>query len=319
MGDELTVLRYVLQRIGIAALTLLAIIMLLFLLMELVPGTPFNEEKLSPEQVEQNLKLYGLDKPWPYRFAKYTLNMLSGNFGISYVISKNIPVMDLIKNRFPVTMRIGLQAIVLGTALGLLLGIGAALKHGSPLDTLCTFLSVICVSVPSYVFALCLSYLAGFKLGWFPLIYRVDQTFLSSVMPTIALSLFPMASVARFTRVEMLETLDSDFVQLAESKGVTGFRLIFGHVLRNALIPVITVLGPMVVGLLTGSLVIEKIFSVPGIGQLLVTSIQTNDYNVIVVMSFIYSALYIAVMLVVDILYGIIDPRIRITREERDD
>jgi oligopeptide transport system permease protein len=309
----------VLQRIGIAALTLLAIIMLLFLLMELVPGTPFNEEKLSPEQVEQNLKLYGLDKPWPYRFAKYTLNMLSGNFGISYVISKNIPVMDLIKNRFPVTMRIGLQAIVLGTALGLLLGIGAALKHGSPLDTLCTFLSVICVSVPSYVFALCLSYLAGFKLGWFPLIYRVDQTFLSSVMPTIALSLFPMASVARFTRVEMLETLDSDFVQLAESKGVTGFRLIFGHVLRNALIPVITVLGPMVVGLLTGSLVIEKIFSVPGIGQLLVTSIQTNDYNVIVVMSFIYSALYIAVMLVVDILYGIIDPRIRITREERDD
>ncbi|MDR2079365.1 MAG: ABC transporter permease [Treponema sp.] len=308
-----------LQRIGIAALTLLAIIMLLFLLMELVPGTPFNEEKLSPEQVEQNLKLYGLDKPWPHRFAKYTLNMLSGNFGISYVISKNIPVVDLIRNRFPVTIRIGLQAVVLGSVLGLLLGVGAALKHGSPLDTLCTLLSVICVSVPSYVFALCLSYAAGFKLGWFPLIYRTDQAFLSSVMPTIALSLFPMASIARFTRVEMLETLDSDFVQLAESKGVTGFPLIFGHVLRNALIPIVTVLGPMIVGLLTGSLVIEKIFSVPGIGQLLVTSIQTNDYNVIVVMSFIYSALYIGVMLAVDILYGIIDPRIRITREMYDD
>jgi oligopeptide transport system permease protein len=313
------VLRYVLQRIGISALTLLAIIMLLFLLMELVPGTPFNEEKLSPEQVEQTLKLYGLDKPWPYRFAKYTLNMLSGNFGVSYVISKNVPVTDLIRNRFPVTMRIGIQAVVLGSALGLLLGIGAALWHGSALDTLCTLLSVICVSVPSYVFALCLSYLAGFKLGWFPLIYRADQGFLSSVMPTIALSLFPMASIARFTRVEMLETLDSDFVQLAESKGVSGFRLIFGHVLRNALIPIVTVLGPMIVGLLTGSLVIEKIFSVPGIGQLLVTSIQTNDYNVIVVMSFIYSALYIGTMLVVDILYGVIDPRIRITREKQDD
>jgi oligopeptide transport system permease protein len=138
-------------------------------------------------------------------------------------------------------------------------------------------------------------------------------------MPTIALSLFPMASIARFTRVEMLETLDSDFVQLAESKGVSGFRLIFGHVLRNALIPVVTVLGPMIVGLLTGSLVIEKIFSVPGIGQLLITSIQTNDYNVIVVMSFIYSALYIGVMLAVDILYGVIDPRIRITGRRRDD
>jgi oligopeptide transport system permease protein len=293
--------------------------MLLFLLMELVPGTPFNEEKLSPEQVEQTMRLYGLDKPWPYRFAKYTLNMLSGNFGISYVISKNVPVMDLIRNRFPVTIRIGAQAVILGSALGLLLGIGAALRHGSPLDTLCTLLSVICVSVPSYVFALCLSYVAGFKLGWFPLIYRTDQAFLSSVMPTIALSLFPMASIARFTRVEMLETLDSDFVQLAESKGVTGFRLIFGHVLRNALIPIVTVLGPMIVGLLTGSLVIEKIFSVPGIGQLLVTSIQTNDYNVIVVMSFIYSALYIGTMLAVDILYGIIDPRIRIAGGRQDD
>ncbi|MDR1637851.1 MAG: ABC transporter permease [Treponema sp.] len=311
--------RYVFQRIGIAALTLLAIIMLLFLLMEFVPGTPFDEEKLSPAQIEQNMKLYGLDKPWPFRFAKYALNMLTGNFGVSYVISKNIPVTDLIKNRFPVSIRIGLQAVVLGTAAGLFLGIGAALKHGGFLDTLCTFLSVVCVSIPSYVFALCLSYLVGFKTGWFPLIYRTDQAFMSGVMPTIALSLSPMANIARFTRVEMLEALDSDYVQLAESKGVRGFRLVFGHVLRNALIPIVTVLGPMIVGLLTGSLVIEKIFSVPGIGQLLITSIQTNDYNVIVVMSFLYSALYIGIMLVVDILYGIIDPRIRIVKEKQDD
>jgi oligopeptide transport system permease protein len=312
-------IRYALRRIGIAAVTLLAIIMLLFLLMEFVPGTPFDEEKLSPEQIRQNMSLYGLDKPWPYRFGKYTLNMLTGNFGISYVISKNIPVTDLIKNRFPVSIRVGLQAIVLGTAAGLLLGIGAALKHGGPLDTICTFLSVVCVSIPSYVFALCFSYVAGFKLGWFPLIYRTDQAFLSSVMPTIALSLFPMANIARFTRVEMLEVLDSDFVQLAESKGITGARLILGHILRNALIPIVTILGPMIVGLITGSLVIERIFSVPGIGQLLISAIQTNDYNVIVVMSFIYSALYIGVMLVVDILYGIIDPRIRIVKEDQDE
>jgi oligopeptide transport system permease protein len=311
--------RYVLQRISVAAVTLLAIIMLLFLLMEFVPGTPFDEEKLSPEFIEQNMKLYGLDKPWPYRFGKYTLNMLTGNFGISYAISKNIAVIDLIKNRFPVSIRIGLQAITTGTIMGLLLGIGAALKHGSFLDTFCTFLSVLCVSIPSYVFALCLSYAVGFKLGWFPLIYRTDQAFMSSVMPTIALSLFPLANIARFTRVEMLEVLDSDFVQLAESKGISGPRLIFSHVLRNALIPIVTILGPMVVGLITGSLVIEKIFSVPGIGQLLIQAIQSNDYNVIVVMSFIYSALYIGVMLVVDILYGIIDPRIRIVKEAQDD
>jgi oligopeptide transport system permease protein len=311
--------KYILQRISIAAVTLLAIIMLLFLLMEFVPGTPFDAEKLSPDQIEQNMRLYGLDKPWPYRFAKYTLNMVSGNFGISYAISQNIPVIDLIKNRFPVSIRIGVQAIVVGTFLGLLLGIVAALKHGSPLDTLCTLLSVICVSIPSYVFALGLSYAVGFKLGWFPFIYRTDQAFMSSVMPTIALSLFPMANVSRFTRVEMLEILDSDFVQLAESKGLSGAPLIFNHVLRNALIPIVTILGPMFVGLITGSLVIEKIFSVPGIGQLLIQAIQTNDYNVIVVLSFLYSALYIGVMLVVDILYGIIDPRIRIVKEKQDD
>jgi oligopeptide transport system permease protein len=283
--------------------------------MELMPGSPFNEERLSPQQIERNIRLYGLDKPWPIRFLKYTGNMITGNFGISYVISKNVPVTDLIKNRFPVTIRVGLQAILLGTAAGLFLGIIAALKHNTVWDTLCTFVSVIGVSIPSYVFALGLSYLIGFKLGWFPLLYKSEHSFLSSVMPSISLSLFPMASIARFTRVEMLEALDSDYVHLAESKGVSGIRLVLVHVLRNALIPIITILGPMIVGLITGSLVIEKIFSVPGIGQLLIIAIQSNDYNVVVVMSFIYSALYIGVMLVVDILYGVIDPRIRLIKE----
>jgi oligopeptide transport system permease protein len=298
---------------------MLVILMLLFLLMELMPGSPFNEEKLSPDQIERNIKLYGLDKPWPVRFLKYIGNMVTGNFGVSYTISKNVQVLDLIKNRFPVTVRIGLQAVILGAAAGLLLGIVAALKHNTIWDTLCTFLSVIGVSIPSYVFALVLSYVVGFKLGWFPLLYRREDVFMSSVLPTIALSLFPMASIARFTRVEMLEVFESDYIQLAESKGVTGVQLIFVHVLRNALIPIITILAPMIVGLITGSLVIEKIFSVPGIGQLLITAIQSNDYNVVVVMAFIYSSLYIGIMLVVDILYGLIDPRIRLIKEKNDD
>ncbi len=171
------------------------------------------------------------------------------------------------------------------------------------------------VSIPSYVFALALSYSLGFKLKLFPMLYSAGAPFTSSVMPSIALSLFTLASIARFTRTEMLEVLDSDYMQLAESKGMYGSRLIVRHALRNALIPIVTVLAPLIVDLMTGSLVVEKIFSIPGVGSLLVTAIQSNDYNVVIALSFIYSAMYIGIMLVVDILYGIIDPRIRLAKE----
>lgn len=147
------------------------------------------------------------------------------------------------------------------------------------------------------------------------MLYTANEPFMSSVLPSIALSMFTMASIARFTRNEMLEVLGSEFMLLAESKGVTGAPLILRHALRNALIPIITVLAPLIVDLMTGSLVVEKIFSIPGVGSLLVTAIQSNDYNVVIALSFIYSAMYIGIMLVVDILYGIIDPRIRVTGE----
>ena len=147
------------------------------------------------------------------------------------------------------------------------------------------------------------------------MLYADKTPFASSVLPSIALSMFTMASIARFTRTEMLEILDSDFMLLAESKGITGWRLIVRHALRNALIPIITVLAPLIVDLMTGSLVVEKIFSIPGVGSLLVTAIQSNDYNVVIALSFIYSAMYIGIMLVVDILYGIIDPRIRVAKD----
>lgn len=204
---------------------------------------------------------------------------------------------------------------MLGTLFGLILGIIAALKHNTFWDTLCTIISVIGVSVPSYVFALGLSYFLGFKLSWLPMLYSENAQFKSSIMPSIALSLFTLASIARFTRTEMLEVLGSDYMLLAESKGIYGSRLIIRHALRNSLIPIITVLAPLVVDLMTGSLVVEKIFSIPGVGSLLVTAIQSNDYNVVIALSFIYSAMYIGIMLVVDILYGVIDPRIRVAKE----
>jgi oligopeptide transport system permease protein len=200
--------------------------------------------------------------------------------------------------------------------LGLFLGILAALKHNSFWDSLCTVISVIGVSVPSYVFALGLCYFVAFLLGWFPTLYTEASPFVSTVLPTISLSMFTIATIARFTRTEMLDVLGSDYMLLAESKGVYGARLVWRHAIRNALIPVITVLGPLVVDLMTGSMVVEKIFSIPGVGTLLVQAIQTNDYNVTVVLAFVYSLMYVLMMLVVDVLYGVIDPRIRLTKED---
>lgn len=307
--------RYIIKRLLISIGTIFVVILLLFILLQFMPGSPFNDEKLSADQRAILYEKYGLDQPIIVQFFKYVVNMLKGDFGVSYTISKNTPIAQLLQTRLPVSLRIGGQAVLLGAVIGLILGIVAAIWHGTLWDTIATIISVIGVSVPSYVFALALAYVFGYELSWFPLLYNLELPFKSSVLPSIALCMFTIASIARFTRSEMLEVLGSDYVLLAESKGVYGPRLIIRHVLRNALIPIVTVLAPLIVGLMTGSLVVEKIFSIPGIGSLLVTAIQSNDYNVIIVLSFIYSAMYIGIMLVVDILYGVIDPRIRLSKE----
>ena len=307
--------KYIIKRVLISAFTLLAITLILFILLQMMPGSPFNDEKLSDDQRAVLYEKYGLDQPIVVQFGKYVGNLLKGDFGVSYTISKNTPITQLIQTRLPVSIRVGGQAVALGALIGLILGVIAALYHNTFWDSLCTLISVIGVSVPSYVFALALSYSFGFKLIIFPMLYADKTPFASSVLPSIALSMFTMASIARFTRTEMLEVLDSDYMLLAESKGITGWHLIARHALRNALIPIVTVLAPLIVDLMTGSLVVEKIFSIPGVGSLLVTAIQSNDYNVVIALSFIYSAMYIGIMLVVDILYGIIDPRIRVAKD----
>ena len=308
--------KYLLKRIAISIATLLAILLILFLMLEFMPGSPFNDEKLTADQILLLNQKYGLDKNVFIRFINYVKNMLTGDFGVSYTISKNTPIAALLQSRLPISLRVGGQAVFFGTIVGLILGIIAAIKHNTIWDTMTTVISVLGVSLPSYVFALGLSYYLGYKVNWFPLLYSGETPFKSSVLPTIALCMFTIATIARFTRTEMIEVLAADYMQLAESKGISGIKLITRHALRNALIPIITVLAPLVVGLMTGSLVIEKIFSIPGIGSLLVTAIQSNDYNVIVALAFIYSAMYIGIMLLVDVLYSIIDPRIRLSKEE---
>jgi len=307
--------KYILKRIIISVITLFVILFVLFLMLEFMPGSPFNDEKLTEAQKAVLNAKYGLDKPIMVRFLHYIKSMLTGDFGVSYTISKNTPITALLGTRLPISLRIGGQAIIIGTIIGLILGIIAALKHNTIYDTITTVISVLGVSLPSYVFAMTLIYSLGFRLKWFPLLYQADAPLKSSILPTISLCMFTIATVARFTRTEMLEVLGSDYMLLAESKGINSFALIFRHALRNALIPIITVLAPLVVGLMTGSLVIEKLFSIPGIGSLLVSAIQSNDYNVVIALTFIYSVMYIGIMLFVDILYGIIDPRIRLAKE----
>ena len=307
--------KYITKRILVSAITILIILLLLFCMLQYMPGSPFNDEKLSESQIEVLNQKYGLDQPVIIQFINYTKNVLKGDFGVSYSISKNTDISKLLNTRLPVSFRIGGQAVILGTIVGILLGIAAALKHGTWIDSVCTAISVLGVSLPSYVFALAMAYVFGYRTQFLPLLYDSAEVFASSVMPTIALSMFSVATVARFTITELLEVLDSDYMMLAESKGISGPTLITRHALRNALVPIITVLAPLVVDLMIGSLVIEKIFSIPGIGSLMVTAIQSNDYNVTITIAFIYSAMYIILMLVVDILYGIIDPRIRLAKD----
>lgn len=307
--------KYVLKRILISLATLLVILFVLFMMLELMPGSPFNDEKLTETQRVMLYAKYGLDQPFFIRFINYAKNMLSGDFGVSYVINKNFAVSQMIGQRLSVSIQIGLQAMALGTVIGLVLGIIAALNHNTWIDTLASVVSILGVSVPSYVFALGLCYFVGFQLGWFPILYDTAQPGMSTVLPTIALSLFTIANIARFTRSEMIDVLGSDYIQLVQAKGVREWKVITRHALRNAMIPIITVMGPLLVGLLTGSMVVEKIFAIPGIGTLMVQAIQNNDYNVVIAVAFVYSALYIFTMLIVDVLYGVIDPRIRVAKE----
>lgn len=296
-------------------MTLMVILFVLFLMLSYMPGSPFNDEKLTAVQKQVLYAKYGLDQPFFVRFAKYVVNMFKGDLGVSYVLNKNRAVADMIKGPLMVSIRIGTQGFVVGSIIGLLLGIAAALNHNTWIDSLCSVVSVLGVSVPSYVFALLLAFYIGFKLQWTPILYNASAPFSSTILPTLALSMFPIANISRFTRSEMIDVLGSDYIALVQAKGVKEKGLIFHHALRNTMIPIVTIMGPLLINLLTGSMVVEKVFAIPGIGMLMVQAIQSNDYNVVVACAFVYSALYIFMMLGVDILYGIIDPRIRVAKE----
>ncbi|WP_105619112.1 ABC transporter permease [Vallitalea okinawensis] len=303
-------IKYVLERLMYGLITLFLVVSITFLLLQFMPGSPFNDDKLTEEQLVILNDKYGLDDPIPMQYARYMKNVFTGDFGVSFQYN-NQEVSEMIAARLPVTVRVGGQALIFGALVGIFLGAIAALKKNTPIDHATILIAILGVSVPSYVMASLMQYYLGVRAGLLPVVY--NETAASTIMPTLALSLFVISSCARFMRTELVEVLSTDYILLARAKGMSRAHVIYKHALRNALIPVITVLGPMTISLLTGSTVIEKIFGIPGVSFLLVEGIQKNDYFVILGVATFYSALYITVLIIIDILYGIIDPRIRLS------
>lgn len=303
-------IKYIAQRLVYMFITLFLIASATFFLMKIIPGTPFaSANKLTEAQMTIMNEKYGLDEPVPVQYMNYILNLLKGDLGVSFQFN-NTPVTQLIGDLLGPSAQLGLQAMIVGSILGIGLGLIAALYQNTWIDYTATFLAVIGKAVPSFVFAGVLQYVVGVKLGWFPVAFW--RGFEYTIMPTIALAIFPLSIAARFMRTEMIEVLSSDYITLAKAKGASSFEVSIKHALRNAMIPVVTVLGPLTVGLMTGVLVIERVFAVPGIGEQFVKSIQLNDYPVIMGTTLLFAAMFIVVILIVDILYGLIDPRIRV-------
>lgn len=304
---------YLVKRIGYMLITLFIIVTATFFLMQLLPGTPFtNPEKLGAQQLAVLNAKYGLDQPVAMQYLHYLGNLVQGDLGYSFQ-HEGRTVTSMISTRIGPSAFIGLQALVIGAILGLVLGIISALKHNSIFDYGSVALAVIGMSIPSFVFAALLQYYIGVKLEWLPV--ALWEGYSSTLLPSIALSVTVTATVARFIRSEMLEVLGQDYVITARAKGMRENQVIVKHVIRNALIPVVTMLGPLAVSIMTGTLVIEKIFSVPGLGEQFTLSILVLDYSVIMGITIFYSALFIFVVFVVDIIYGFLDPRINFKGE----
>lgn len=302
--------KYTLKRIIYMIITLVIIATATFFLMKLLPGTPLaNQERLTPQQQQIILDKYGLNDPLPIQYITYMTNLAKGDLGVSFQYD-NREVSKMISERIGPSALLGFQAMVLGTFIGLLVGIIAAIRQNTWVDYGSTILAVLGISIPSFVFAALLQYYVGVKLEWLPV--ALWGEYKHTILPTLALTVGVIATIARYMRTEMIEILNTDYILLAKAKGTTKSNVIIKHGVRNAMIPIVTIIGPMAVGIMTGTMVIEQIFSVPGLGEQFVRSINMNDYPVIMGTTLFFSALFILVIFVVDILYGIIDPRIRL-------
>ena len=298
---------YILKRFLMAVLTIFLVIAITFFVMHAIPASPFSSEKAKSDAVIAALEAkYGFDKPVPVQFINYLKNILRGDFGLStkWVGST---VIDLIKDGFSYSAKLGLGAAALAIVLGVVLGAVAALNRGKLIDKIVQVVTTGLVSMPSFVIATLLLIIFALKLSWLPTMANQPG---GMILPTLSLSLYPMAYITRLERSSMLDVLGQDYIRTARAKGVRSGKVIFKHALKNALGPVVTYAGPMIASILTGSMVVENIFSVPGLGRLFVNSMLRTDYMMIMGVTIFLAVLIVTMNFIADIVYKLLDPRI---------
>lgn len=299
--------KYVVKRVLLAILTIFIVSAITFFSMYAIPGGPFSSEKaLSPAVMAALEARYGLDQPVPVQYVNYMSRLLfQADFGVSLKTGRD--VFETITTGMQVSAKLGLSAAAVAIVFGLVLGSVAALNRGKFIDRIIVFFTTLATSVPSFVLATLLLLIFSIKLGLVPAWSAQDPNY---ILPVISLSMYPMAYITRLTKTSMLDALNQDYIRTARAKGVASYKVIFKHALRNALIPVVTYVGPMVAFIITGSMVVETIFSTGGLGSYFVTSINTRDYTLIMGVTIFLAILMVTANLITDIVYKLIDPRI---------
>ncbi len=305
--------KYIIKRILQAIVVVFLITCITFFLMNLVPGGPFLSEKSpSPEVLKALEAKYGLDQPLIIQLKNYISDLLKGDWGVSFKMQKNRPVWTIISEMFPVSAKIGAIALLWAVLFGVPMGSYAAYHRGKKADSALRVVMTLGVSIPGFVVATILLILFGVKLGWLPTVGLTSWK--SYILPCFALAFYPMCYIGRLTRSSMLDVINQEYIRTATAKGLKPSIIIFKHALRNSMIPVLTYLGPLTAGILTGSFVVESVFNIPGLGRYFVQSIANRDYPIIMGTTIFLAAFIVLMTLVVDILYKAVDPRINLAK-----
>lgn len=307
-------LNYLIKRIGNSIIVLWVVMTVTFLLMHAIPGGPFTAEKSLPPAVKANIEArYKLNDPLLTQYKDYLANVIRGDLGPSFkYVGRSVN--DIIAESFPVSLELGVESIFLALLVGVPAGVLAAYRRSRWPDRAVNLLTTLGVAVPSFVLSALLVEFFAMRLGWLPA--AMWNSWASRILPSVALAAMPMAFITRLTRSSMLDVLGQDYIKTAKAKGLSTGAVLFRHALPNALIPVVTYLGPMAAGILTGSFVIETIFAIPGLGSYFVTSIYNRDYTVILGITLFYSAIVIFMNMLVDLIYPLLDPRIKLGERE---
>lgn len=302
------VARYILKRILLAVVTIFVICAITFFAMHAIPGGPFNREKaLSQQTIDALNARYNLDKPLGEQFLIYMKQVfINGDFGVSLKNGRDIS--ETIADSFPISAKLGLSAVTVALICGTILGCTAALMRNKWPDRVIIFLSTLLTAVPSFVLATLLLYAFCIKLGWVPVWSATSENY---VLPIISLAAYPMAYMTRLSKTSMLDALSQDYIRTAKAKGVKQWKIIFKHALRNSLIPVITYAGPEIAYIITGSMIVETIFTIGGLGSKFVASITNRDYTLIMATTIFLAVIMVVATLLCDICYKLVDPRIK--------